>query len=45
MKKHFNSNKNIDFACVDLSDVNEVEKLMTKINEILISQEKNFVLY
>lgn len=45
MKKHFNSNKNIDFACVDLSDVNEVEKLMTKINEILISQEKKILFY
>ncbi|UDK95483.1 class I SAM-dependent methyltransferase [Lysinibacillus sphaericus] len=44
MKKHFNTN-NIYFACVDLSDVNEVQKLMAKFNDISISQEKEILFY
>ncbi|TKI51803.1 class I SAM-dependent methyltransferase [Lysinibacillus varians] len=44
MKKHFDTN-NIYFACVDLSDVNEVQKLMAKFNDISISQEKEILFY
>ncbi|MFJ7663183.1 class I SAM-dependent methyltransferase [Lysinibacillus sp. NPDC097162] len=45
MDKHFNANKNIYFACVDLSDVNEVQKLMSKFNEISTSQDKGILFY
>lgn len=45
MNKHFDTNNNIYFACVDLSDVNEVQKLMDKFNEISISQGKKILFY
>ncbi|MFJ5790445.1 class I SAM-dependent methyltransferase [Lysinibacillus sp. NPDC093197] len=45
MNKHFNTSNNIYFACVDLSNVIEVKKLMAKFNEISISQEKRILFY
>jgi len=43
-KEHFDTN-NIYFTCVDLSDVNAVQKLMAKFNDISISQEKEILFY
>ncbi len=45
MNKHFNTNNNIYFSCVDLSNVNEVQKLMAEFNKISKSQEKRILFY
>ncbi|EAZ84848.1 class I SAM-dependent methyltransferase [Lysinibacillus fusiformis] len=45
LKKYLNTNNKVHFDCVDLSNENEVQKLMVKLNEISMSQEKDILFY
>ena len=45
IEKHSLFNNNLTFNCVDLSNQNEVQQLMTKVNEIAKKESKNILIY
>lgn len=45
INKNFWGSNKIKFECIDLSNINEVDKLMKKLNEIAMFKEKKIIFY